>query len=137
MPLFGARTRRSSATDWLSVAMYADRVDVAQIERRVSGRPVVHLCESYATKDAQTETLKAIARGVRPHRFRCTAMLNGADYQIQLVEAPNVPAAELKSAVRWKLKDLLDYPVDAATIDIANVPTDSSGAARSHYVYAV
>jgi MSHA biogenesis protein MshI len=43
----------------------------------------------------------------------------------------------LKSAVRWKLKDLLDYPVDAATVDVADVPTDNSGARRSHYVYAV
>jgi MSHA biogenesis protein MshI len=64
-------------------------------------------------------------------------MLDAADYQIQLVEAPSVPREEMKLAVRWKLKDLLDYSVDAATIDVADVPADRSGAARAHYVYAV
>ena len=58
-------------------------------------------------------------------------MLDDADYQMQLVEAPSVPREEMRSAVRWKLKDLLDYPVDAATIDVADVPTDRSGAPRA------
>lgn len=134
MSLFGTKT---DATDWLSVAVYADRMDVAQVERRAAGRPAVHICESYSKKGGDVETLKSMARAVRPNRFRCTAMLDAADYQIQLVEAPSVPPEELKSAMRWKLKDLLDYPVDAATVDVADVPADRAGAARAHYVYAV
>jgi len=134
MPLFRAK---GSATDWLAVAVYSDRMDVAQIERRPVGRHAVQLCESYAKKGSDVETLKSIARTVRPTRFHCSAMLDAADYQIQLVEAPSVPREEMKLAVRWKLKDLLDYSVDAATIDVADVPADRSGAARAHYVYAV
>jgi MSHA biogenesis protein MshI len=134
MPLFGAK---GGATDWLSVAVYADRMDVAQIERRPMGRHAVQICESYAKKGSDVETLKSIARTVRPGRFHCSAMLDAADYQIQLVEAPSVPREEMKPAVRWKLKDLLDYSVDTATIDVADVPVDRSGAARGHYVYAV
>jgi MSHA biogenesis protein MshI len=56
---------------------------------------------------------------------------------MQLVEAPAVPAPEVKFAVRWQLKELLDYPADAATLDVASVPKDVSGAARAQYVYAV
>lgn len=134
MPLFGAKT---AASNWLAVGIYADRMDVAQIERRGSGRPAVHICESYSKKGGDLDTLRSVARAVRPARFRCSSMLEPADYQIQLVEAPSVPAEELKSAVRWKLKDLLDYPVETATIDVADVPTDRAGAARAHYVYAV
>ena len=48
-----------------------------------------------------------------------------------------MPATEIKSAVRWQLKDLLDYPVDAATVDVASVPKDKSNNARAQYVYAV
>jgi MSHA biogenesis protein MshI len=112
-------------------------MDIAQIERRPLGRHAVQICESYAKKANDLETLKSIARTVRPNRFRCSAMLDAADYQIQLVEAPSVPREEVKLAVRWKLKDLLDYSVDAATIDVADVPADRSGAARAHFVYAV
>ncbi len=134
MALFGAKT---IASNWLSVGVYADRMDVAHVERLTSGRPAVRICESYSKKGGDVETLKSVARAVRPGRFHCSTMLDAADYQIQLVEAPSVPREELKSAVRWKLKDLLDYPVDAATVDVADVPTDRSGAARAHYVYAV
>jgi MSHA biogenesis protein MshI len=112
-------------------------MDVAQIERRPIGRHAVQICESYAKKGSDIETLKSIARAVRPTRFHCSAMLDAADYQIQLVEAPSVPREEMKLAVRWKLKDLLDYSVDVATVDVADVPADRSGAARGHYVYAV
>jgi MSHA biogenesis protein MshI len=134
MSLFASK---ASASDWLSVAVYADRMDVAQVARPASGRPVVQICESYFKKGGDVETLKSVARAVRPNRFHCSAMLDASDYQIQLVEAPTVPREELKSAVRWKLKDLLDYPVDAATVDVADVPADRLGAARAHYLYAV
>jgi MSHA biogenesis protein MshI len=133
--LFGAGA--SKAEDWLSVAVYRDRIDVARVERRATGLPVVQLCESYSKKGNDTETLKSMVRSLRPARFRCSNMLEPADYQMQLVEAPSVPAAEVKSAVRWGLKDLLDYAVDAATVDVAPVPKDQSGNARGQYVYAV
>src|SRR4249920_2017689 len=134
MPLVG---RERGVGNWLAVGVYGQRIDIAQVERAAVGRPVVQICESYARKGSEVESLKSVARAVRPNRFRCSAMLDAADYQMQLVEAPSVPSQEMKSAVRWKLKDLLDYPVDAATVDVADVPTDQSGAARAHYVYAV
>ena len=134
MALLGAKT---SASNWLSIGVYADRMDVANVERDGSGRPTVRICESYSKKGGDVETLKSIARAVRPGRFRCSTMLDTADYQIQLVEAPGVPRDELKSAVRWKLKDLLDYPLDTAIVDVAEVPTERSGAGRAQYVYAV
>jgi MSHA biogenesis protein MshI len=48
-----------------------------------------------------------------------------------------VPAAELKSAVRWKLKDMLDYHVDDSTVDVLDIPVDAGGGARGHSMYAV
>ena len=133
--MFGARTGKVG--DWLSVAVYSDRIDVARVERRASGPPIVQLCESYAKKGGDGDTLKSMVRSLRPARYRCSNMLEPADYQLQLVEAPDVPATEVKSAVRWQLKDLLDYPVEAATVDVASVPKDKSNSARTQYVYAV
>jgi MSHA biogenesis protein MshI len=133
--LFGARAGNTS--DWLSIALYRDRIDVAQVERRGSAMPVVRVCESYAKKGSDGDTLKSMARALRAGRFRCSNMLESSDYQLQLVEAPAVPAAEMKSAVRWQLKDLLDYPVESATVDVLTVPKDRSSGARAQHVYAV
>jgi MSHA biogenesis protein MshI len=134
MALFPAKHR---ATDWLALSLFPDRVEVAQVERRGDGRPAVQICDSYARRGSALETLRRLRKSLRASRFQCSALLQPGEYQIQLVEAPSVPAEELRSAVRWKLKDLLDYPVDAATVDVADVPSDKTGAARTPYVYAV
>lgn len=70
-------------------------------------------------------------------RYRCATLLEPGEYQLLLVEAPNVPPAELKAAIRWRIKDLLDYHVDDATVDVLDIPPDPSGSARSHSMYAV
>lgn len=134
MALFAAK---NGATDWLAVSLFPDRVEVAQVERRTGGRPAVRVCDSYARRGSLPETLRRLRKSLHASRFHCSALLQPGEYQMQLVEAPPVPLEELRSAVRWKLKDLLDYPVDAATVDVADVPSDKTGASRSHYVYAV
>jgi MSHA biogenesis protein MshI len=63
--------------------------------------------------------------------------LSFTDYQILSLEAPAVPAVELKQAVRWRLKDMLDYHIDDATIDVLSVPADRGMAARSNTMFAV
>jgi MSHA biogenesis protein MshI len=64
-------------------------------------------------------------------------LLPARQYQVQLVDAPNVPEAEMKSAVRWRLKDFLEYPVETATVDVVAIPVDQKAAARGRSVYAV
>jgi MSHA biogenesis protein MshI len=53
------------------------------------------------------------------------------------VDAPNVPREELKAAIRWRVKDLLDYHIDDATMDVLDIPTDQDVPSKSHYMYAV
>jgi len=134
VPRFGAKGK---GEEWLAVSVHPDRIDVAHVERRTGGRPAVQTCESYAKTGDALDTLKSIGRAVRPTRFRCSTLLSGSEYQMQQVEAPSVPRPERKAALRWKLKDLLDYPVDAATIDVIDVPADRAGSARTSYVYAI
>lgn len=70
-------------------------------------------------------------------RYQCATLLEPGDYHLLLVEAPNVPPAELKAAIRWRIKDMLDYHVDDATVDVLDIPPDPSGSARTHSMYAV
>jgi len=51
--------------------------------------------------------------------------VNPRDYNLHLVEAPNVEPEELCPAVRWKIKDLLDMKVEDAAIDTFPVPDDA------------
>jgi MSHA biogenesis protein MshI len=67
----------------------------------------------------------------------CNAVLAARDYNLYLVEAPAVEQEELRAAVRWKIKDLLDIPVEEAVIDLFPVPEDAfQGRSKMLYVVA-
>lgn len=66
----------------------------------------------------------------------CTAVLGADQYQILLVEPPDVAEDELRGAIRWRLKDLLTIPVDKAIIDLFALPEDGTRANKK-MVYVV
>src|SRR3954467_7694843 len=59
----------------------------------------------YGTRDieADRQDLAKAAQAMHLGRYECAALLRPADYQLLLVEAPNVPNEELKSAIRWRI----------------------------------
>ena len=63
--------------------------------------------------------------------------LSANEYQFMMVDAPNVPVDELKTAIRWKIKDTLSYHVDDATIDVLQIPSNKYGSDRPQSLYAV
>lgn len=70
-------------------------------------------------------------------RVPCAAQLSLGEYQISVVEAPTVPEAELKTAMRWRMKDVIDYPVEQAVFDLLEIPAGEAGPARSKWVYVI
>ncbi len=67
---------------------------------------------------------------------RCTTLLNAGDYQLLLVEAPDVESSELRAAIRWRIKDLIDFHIDDAVVDVVEIPGQDRGRARMMYVVA-
>lgn len=90
--------------------------------------------------DEESSSLeKELGHFVHKHKINkrlCHIVLNPADYQLLLVEAPDVPDEDLREAVRWKVKDLITFPVDQAVVDIFPLPTDANKASK-RMVYAV
>lgn len=68
----------------------------------------------------------------------CSLVLSVGSYQVLLVEAPPVPEAELAAALRWKVKDLLQLPLESALIDGFLLPDDAyRGRQKMAYTVAV
>jgi len=110
-------------------------VDVSHVLARGRARPEVLLCDSYRKESDDRATLVRLRRELQLDRYRCTTLLRPGDYQVLQVEAPNVPAAEAKSALRWRIKDMVDFPVEAAVVDALSIPTE--GAGRNPQMFAV
>jgi MSHA biogenesis protein MshI len=120
---------------WLAISMQPGELHYAHGIAGERGQCEIRRCGTQAMDDDRQ--LERLAKELGFARHQCLALLPPADYQMLLVEAPNVPALELKTAVRWRVKDMLDYHVQDATIDVLDIPAEPSAAGRPHSMYAV
>lgn len=132
--LFGRRRAREPG--WLALSVQPDGLSFARAVRGADAKCRITQCGSRTLDDA-VKDLERVAKELDAERYQCLTLLSPADYQVLLVEAPNVPPAELKTAVRWRIKDMLDYHVEDATIDVLDIPVAAAGQARGHSMYAV
>lgn len=133
---FFSKTRKVNGL--LAIGFDTDGMCAARVTRRAEGKPVVELAAFFAVKQPMPpEVLDKLARDMQAAQFRCATLLGGRDYQLLAVEAPNVQPDELKAAVRWRLKDMLDFHVDDATVDVLDIPADTNAAVRVNQMFAV
>ena len=65
-----------------------------------------------------------------------STVLKPGDFTLLMVEEPAVPEEEMKQAIRWKIKDMLDYSIDDAVVDVFTIPGQKERG-RTPMVYAV
>ncbi len=120
--MFNIFRRREFSTTRSGVACTPEGCAIATI-RRIKGRRVLESCVSVAANPV--EQTKIIADWVSEKGRASDAIssvLDAADYQLVQVESPDVLPAELKAAVRWRLKDVIDFPVEEAVVDVFDMP---------------
>lgn len=123
---------------WLAAIAGAAGVYAATVTRRTDAKPIVIAAAFHPGTRAEAAGLLArVGRELGAAEHLCSSVLVPGEYQLLMVEAPNVPAAELKTAVGWRLKDMLDFPVPDATIDVLDIPIAQNGATHNHQVFAV
>jgi len=128
-------TRARREPGLIAVGIDAGAIRFAHVSHSGGKRP--SLVRWAAVEFADEPDFQRIARDRGLTRCECTTLLAPAEYQMMLVEAPNVPREELRAAIRWRIKDLLDYHVDDATVDVLEVPADGGGTAKARSMYAL
>ena len=122
---------------WLAIALQRDGLAAIRMQTAPDIRPQVRQAVFYPGTD-HAELLERAGRDLHAHAYRSITVLSGGEYQILSVDAPNVAADELKTAMRWRLKDMLDFHVDDATIDVLDLPVDPHAAVRAqHSMFAI
>ena len=117
-----------------AVALGADRIDIARVRRLVGHKPELTALFSFRRSGDDVDALKRLRRELRLGNARCTTLLGRGEYRFVQAELPEVPEAELKDAVRWRIKDSVDLPVETATIDVIDIPGEATGRARHGFV---
>src|SRR5690348_1641867 len=133
--LLGWLRKNKKVPGWLTLSVGASGVDFAH---GAHGTPKSHITQYGSHELAEaTQDLSKVAQLLHASRYACAALLRPGDYQLLQVEAPTVPKEELKAAIRWRIKDMISYHVDDATVDVLEIPQQESGAGRNRLMFAV
>lgn len=84
------------------------------------GKPVLAHCHYEPAADIEA-ALRAV-RSIPNRKLPTVSVLEASSYSMLLVEAPDVPTDELRAAVRWRVKDLIDFHIDDAVLDVFQMP---------------
>lgn len=125
--LFRSKTRDAG---WLAIGFVARGIHLVRVEFGAE-KPRVVRCEYRETAAGVDAALLRVAPEAGADM--CSVLLEAAEYQMLLVNAPAVPDQELTAAVRWKIKDGLGYPVDEASVDVLKIPSGSADRGQSLY----
>lgn len=118
--------KKPVSTGRVGLSIGEDQIALAYMETK-NGAPYLEECrvvELSSMKEAGKE-LKNIVEELELEEKQASYVLNPRDYNLHLVEAPKVEPAEMRSAIRWKIKDLLDMKVEDAALDVFPVPEDA------------
>jgi len=109
----------------------------ATIHQNKSGKPVLEHCGFYPLAPGQEiqTNLKNVVQDRGLDKTACATLLDIADYQLLMVDAPEVPQTELKAAIRWRIRDLIDFHIDDAVLDVFDTPPSGArGVQENLYV---
>jgi MSHA biogenesis protein MshI len=109
--------RRTGQSGFTAYLRLQGRIAYARVDRRTPVPRLLAAGEIAVDGEKWREALASL-HGKGP----VSLVLRPGDYRLRLVDAPNVPPEELKSAVRWQIQDQLDFHADDGTFDVLAVP---------------
>ncbi len=111
---------------------------VAAIRRDKGVPPTLEICAYQPGESGRSGevVLRDLVDKTHLDRSLCVSLAGLDDYSLLMVEAPEVQPEEIRSAIRWRIKDRIDFNIDDAVIDVFEVP-DTKVGGRSAMVYAV
>jgi MSHA biogenesis protein MshI len=120
----------------VGVDISAAGVAFAHIQRPATQAPKLLSCDFLPAQEGieLSELLSARLVKLGVQKLPCNLVMAPGDYQLILGEAPKVPAEELAEALRWRIKDVIHFPVAEAIVDGFLLPEDSArGTSRMAY----
>lgn len=134
--LFSLR-RKPQLKGLIGISVTPEGVCLARVTRKANELPQLEDC-IFKPFNTHFEPEKLLPSLVAEHRLAktpCVEVIEPTAYNLLLVEPPNVALTELRAAVRWRIKDLIDFHIDDAIIDVFDIPGQNlAGRAKTMYV---
>lgn len=113
--------KRHKPSDLLVVSWAGQTLTFVRARRRQDGLfEVLQAGSEYQGQDGEDAFVDRLhGLGLKGHEVH--AMLRPEQYQIFQVDAPAVAPEEVRAAVRWQIRDMVDLHVDDLTLDVMRV----------------
>lgn len=127
--------KRKKADGLLGIETGPEGIALARVLRVPGEAPQLLDCQFRKAAPAeQPAVLKALVAELGVAGTRVNLLLHPANYQMHLLDSPDVPAEDLRAAMRWRVKDLTSEPLDQVVVDAFALPTDAyRGRSRMAY----
>jgi MSHA biogenesis protein MshI len=110
----------------LGAAIRASGVVLAGFDRQPAkgGRPRLLFSEFRHCIEfpEQIAAFQELVEKRKLHGMRINLVLQPDEYQLLRAEAPPVEFAEMREAMRWRVKDMIEFSPDEASLDVFQVP---------------
>lgn len=134
----GLFSKNKKNADVMAIRLGSDGLYSAFVRFQTDGLPIVEFLSFYPKSDqAWPVLLERLARETPAKQKQCLLQLNSNEYQWFAMDALNVPADELKNALVWRLKELIDYPIESASFDVLTVPGDIHNGGRNQSLIVI
>ena len=123
----------------IGIGFQTKGVSLVEINDAGGVRHLKH-CGFYPAEDdtAQGNVLAKLAKELKLKDAPVNIVLDPSMYTLLQVEAPEVEPEELRSALRWRIKDLIDFHIDDAVLDVFDLPeSNRTGLTKLMYVVVV
>ncbi len=122
-PLFSFLKRKTKVKGTTGVGLHPDGISVAGVEWN-GEVPRLTRCRFFPTETVRQRggVLAELTRELGLEGAHCSSVVEPGSFSLLLVEAPEVDITELRQAVRWRIKDLIDFHIDDAVIDVFDIP---------------
>ncbi len=133
--MWGRWRRRRRDAGLAGIGVHAEGLSFVRVVRAAQAPPRISAAEFRPYDGVAPD--RVLARLVSDYDLKhqpCTTLLGEGDYRLLQTEAPDVKSEELRAALRWRIKDLIDFHVNDATLDVFDVPVQMPGRAALVYV---
>lgn len=108
------------------------------VRRGKEGRPVLlsAVWEPVSSESGQVDAIRTLARQQPFQEAGAVSVLTPNVYQLMQLELADLPIEERREAARWQIRELLDFPIAEAVVDIFSVSPFGSDKKPLTYVVA-
>lgn len=102
----------------VAVSFVADGICLAHVRIDEAGASNLDHCGFYPCHgEGSEQTLKEWVDAAGLAGCACRIILDPGDYRVLTIDHPDVPAEEMRDALRWRVQDMLDIPSEELVIE--------------------